>query len=46
MLVLALIALELLCLYVLGRRLLDGLVGDAVRSGRPRRWATWAGMMK
>jgi hypothetical protein len=42
MLVLALIALELLCLYVLGRRLLDGLVGDAVRAGRPRRWATWA----
>lgn len=42
MLVLGLIALELLCLYVLGRRLLDGLVGDAVRAGRPRRWATWA----
>lgn len=42
MLVLAAIAAELLCLYVLGRRLLDGLVGDAVRAGRPRRWATWA----
>lgn len=42
MLVLAAIALELFCLYVLGRRLLDGLVGDAVRAGRPRRWATWA----
>ncbi|CAB4923964.1 unannotated protein [freshwater metagenome] len=41
MVVLALIALELVCLYVLGRRLLDGLVGDAVRAGRPRRWATW-----
>lgn len=42
MVVLALIALELLCVYVLGRRLLDGLVGGAVRAGRPRRWATWA----
>lgn len=42
MLVLAVIAVELLCLYVLGRRLLDGLVGDAVRAGRARRWATWA----
>lgn len=42
MVVLALIALELLCVYVLGRRLLDGLVGGAIRSGGPRRWATWA----
>jgi hypothetical protein len=41
MVVLAVIALELLCLYVLGRRLLDGLVGDAVRAGRPRRWRPW-----
>ncbi|WP_026912577.1 hypothetical protein [Patulibacter minatonensis] len=42
MVVLAVIAVELLCVYVLGRRLLDGLVGDAIRAGRPRRWATWA----
>lgn len=41
MLVLALIALELACVYVLGRRLLDGLVGGAIRAGAPRRWATW-----
>jgi hypothetical protein len=42
MVVLAVIALELACVYVLGRRLLDRLVGGAVRGGRPRRWATWA----
>ncbi|MEV4418881.1 hypothetical protein AB0L40_02760 [Patulibacter sp. NPDC049589] len=42
MVALALIALELLCVYVLGRRLLDGLVGGAARGGRPRRWVTWA----
>lgn len=41
MVVLAVIALELLCVYVLGRRLLDGLVSGAMRSGGPRRWATW-----
>lgn len=41
MVVLAVIALELLCVYVLGRRLLDGLVGRAVRAGGVRRWVTW-----
>jgi hypothetical protein len=42
MIVLALLALELACVYVLGRRLLDRIVGSAVHGGRARRWATWA----
>jgi hypothetical protein len=42
MVVLAVIALELACVYVLGRRLLDGLVGGAMRAGPLRRGLTWA----
>ncbi|MGE4427729.1 MAG: hypothetical protein AB7G37_14860 [Solirubrobacteraceae bacterium] len=41
MLVFALLAAELLCVYLLGRRTLDRLVAGAVRSRGPRRWLTW-----
>lgn len=41
MVVLAVIALELVLIYVLGRRLLDALVGGAVRAGSVRRGLTW-----
>lgn len=44
MVVLGILALELLCVYVLGRRLLDGLVSRAARSGSTRRWATWVAL--
>ena len=41
-LVLALVAVELCCIYLLGRRVLDRLVARAVAGGRARRWCTWA----
>ncbi|MCK9250836.1 MAG: hypothetical protein M0P31_17895 [Solirubrobacteraceae bacterium] len=42
MLVFAVLAVELLCVYLLGRRTLDRLVAGAVRSRGPRRCLTWA----
>jgi hypothetical protein len=44
MVVLGILVVELLCVYVLGRRLLDGLVAGAARSGPARRWATWVAL--
>ncbi|WP_320673075.1 hypothetical protein [Patulibacter defluvii] len=41
MLVFALLALELVCVYVLGRRVLDRLVARAAYGPAPRRWLTW-----
>lgn len=42
MIVFALLALELVCIYVLGRRLLNRLVDHAVHTGRVRRGLIWA----
>lgn len=41
MIVFALLALELVCIYVLGRRLLDRLVSHAVHAGGLRRGLIW-----
>ena len=41
MVVLAVLAAELWCVYVLGRRVLDRLVARAASGGSLRRWATW-----
>lgn len=41
MIVFALLAVELVCVYVLGRRVLDRLVARAAHGPAPRRWLTW-----